>query len=133
MRSLNESLTRALSNATLHLNKIDCRKCDIKINAAKSQVICMRNASGKCARYVVPESKILKLSLNGVEIPFKSSIKYFGLNFDKLMKINNHGRILLTKAKRIIGMFYSLFYRPHLHQNTKLLLYKVAIRSALIY
>ncbi|KAI8115877.1 hypothetical protein CVS40_11974 [Lucilia cuprina] len=66
-------------------------------------------------------------------IPFKSSSKYLGVNFDKVMKFNNNGRILLTKAKRITGMLSNLLNSSHLHQISKRLLYKDAIRSALIY
>ena len=62
------------------------------INAAKSEAICIRNASEKCPRYVVPESKGIKLFLEGTEIPFKNSLKYLEITFDKLLKFNEHGR-----------------------------------------
>lgn len=41
--------------------------------------------------------------------------------------------MLLTRAKQIAGMFSNLFNSRHLPENTKLLLYKVAIRSILTY
>ena len=50
-----------------------------------------------------------------------------------MMKFNAHGRIVLTKAKRISGMFSGLMNSNYLPRNTKLLLYKVAIRSVLVY
>ena len=49
------------------------------------------------------------------------------------MKFNSHGRTVLTKARRISGMFSGLMNSRYLHQNTKLLIYKVAIRSVLVY
>lgn len=94
----------------------------IRINAAKSEAICVRNASGKCHRTVDPQSKKLKLILEGVEITFKNNIKYLGIGFDKLMKFNN-------QARTTLHTFSYTLYINHLPQNTKLLLYKVVIRS----
>lgn len=93
----------------------------------------MRNASGKCSRTVVSQSKKLHLTLEGVEISFNTTMKYLGLTFDKLLKFNIHARTTLQKAKHISGMFSYLLNNKHLPQETKLLLYKVAIRSVLIY
>ena len=131
----NKSPIQALNNAAFHLGEISAfyMKWGIKINAAKSEAICIRNPSGKCPRYVVPESKSLQLMLNGTNIPFTNSIKYLGINFDKLLKFNGHARNLLEKTKRIAGMFASLMNNTYLPKNTKLLLYKVAIRSVLCY
>lgn len=133
--SHDESPIQALNNAAFHLGLINVfyQTWGIKINAAKSEAICIRNASGKCASYVVPQSKLLQLSLNGVEIPFKSKIKYLGVNFNKLFKFNEHGRSILNRARRISGMLFSLLSSKYLPQNTKLLLYKVAIRSTIVY
>lgn len=129
------SPVQALQKATFHLGKISeyYKKWGIKINAAKSEAICIRNASGKCPRYVVPQSKSLQLTLDGIDIPFKSSLKYLGINFNKLFRFNNHARTALAKSKRICGMFSSLLNSKYLPENTKLLLYKVAIRPILIY
>ena len=130
-----QSPIEALNTAAYHLGVVNefYRTWGIRINASKSEAICLRNASGKCAKFVVPQSKLLHLSLDGVDIPFKSSIKYLGVNIDKMMKFNAHGRIVLTKAKRISGMFSGLMNSNYLPRNTKLLLYKVAIRSVLVY
>ena len=85
------------------------------------------------SRYVVPESKLLQLSLDGIDIPVKSNLKYLGVNFNNLFKFNNHARIILTKTKGICGMFSTLFNSKYLPINTKLLLYKVALRPVLLY
>lgn len=133
--SHDDSPTRALDKASTHLQIINdyYKTWGISINATKSEAICIRNASGKCPRYVVPESKLLHLFLDGAEIPFKNRLKYLGITFDKLMKFNHHGRNILSKVRRITGMFSSLLNSPYLHKNTKLLIYKVAIRSVLVY
>lgn len=126
---------QALNNAAYHLGLISAyyKTWGITINAAKSEAICIRNASGKCHRSVVPQSKSLHLSLDGIVIPFKNNIKYLGVNVSKLFKFNNHARITLQKAKRVTGMFSRILNNDHLPQNTKLLIYKVAIRSILTY
>lgn len=97
----------ALNIASTHLNLINglYRKWGIKINAAKSEAICIRNASGKCPRNVVPESKRLHLSLEGTNIPFKTSIKCLGINFGNLMKFNKHARATLQKQKKSRVLF----------------------------
>lgn len=125
----------ALRNASAHLKLINdfYKKWGIRINALKSEAICIRNASGKCPRNVVPESKLLQLSLDGVDIPFRNTIKYLGINFNNLMKFNSHARATLQKAKKIAASFAFLFNNKYLPQSTKLLLYKVAIRSLLLY
>lgn len=77
-----ESPSVALQSVELHLRKADefYSNWGIKINADKSNAICLRNASGKCKYTVVPESKKLKLALNGNEIEFKDSFKLILIN-----------------------------------------------------
>lgn len=135
INSHDNSPIRALSNTSIDLEVISTyyKKWGIKISPRKSEVICMRNASGKCQRNVVPESKYLQLSLDGIDIPFKSSLKYLGINFGNLFKFNKHARKVLAKTKGISGMFSHLFNSIYLPQNKKLRLYKVAIRPILLY
>lgn len=129
------SPSRALEKASHHLQIINTfyKTWGIHINSSKSEAICIRNASGKCPRFVVPESKNLQLFLDGTEIFFRDNIKYLGVTFNKLLKFNTHGRAVLAKVKRISGMFSKLLNSRFLPKNTKLLIYKVAIRSALMY
>lgn len=125
----------ALAKAQRHLSTLNSfyKTWGFKINARKSEAICIRNASGKGPSYVVPESKILYLLLDGVEIPFRTSIQYLGIHFNNLFKFNVHARKTLIKTKRICGMFSNLFNNKHLPDTTKLLLYKVAVRPVLLY
>lgn len=131
----NISPVMAMNDAAFHLGLISTyyKTWGVKINASKSLEICIRNASGKCARFVVPESKSLHLSLDGVDIPFSHNIQYLGLNFNMLLKFNSHARIQLQKANKLLRIITYLFNNKYHPQRTKLLLYKVVIRSALIY
>ncbi|KAI8114690.1 RNA-directed DNA polymerase from mobile element jockey [Lucilia cuprina] len=130
-----ESPQIALQHVKSHLEYVDefYSHWGIKINTAKSNAICLRNASGKCKYTVVPESKNLELLLNGSEIIFKDSVKYLGVNFNKLSKFNNHVACNLEKANRVKGAFSKLFNSKSLPVKTKLLLYKVSIRPILLY
>lgn len=125
----------ALELVKNHLSVIDdyYKSWGIKINPLKTEAICFRNASGKCPYYVVPQSKKLVLSLNGVNVQFKDKIKYLGITFNKLFKFNDHARIVKNKAIRIKGMFTKLLLNKHLNEKTKLLIYKVSIRSSILY
>lgn len=106
------------------------RKWGIKINTQK---ICFRNAAGKGPRNVVRLSKTLNISLHGSVIPFRDKIKYLGVTFNKLFKFNQYGRNAKNKRLRIKVMFVKLFINRHLSQKAKLLIYKVCIRSAILY
>lgn len=125
----------ALAKAARHLSVINdyYKTWGIKINAAKSRAICIRNPSGKCPKFVVPQSKTLELTLDGVNIPIEQSVKYLGITFDKMLKFNSHARATLQKTKKILGSFSYILNSKHLPQATKLLLYKVAIRPVLTY
>lgn len=130
-----ESPLIALQSISSYLNHVDdfYSHWGIKINTTKSKALCIRNASGKCKYTVVPESKNLKLRLNNTEIIFKDSMKYLGVNFDKLLKFNKHANYNLERANKVKGVFSRLFNNRYLPITTKLLLYKVSIRTILLY
>ena len=93
----------------------------------------MRNASGKCAYFVVPESKRLKLFLSDVEIPFKDKFKYLGIIFNKLFKFNEHGKFILNKVNQVKRYFARILVHKSLPVRTKLLIYKTCLRPVLLY
>lgn len=130
-----ESPLEALKIVSRHLYKVKdfYDYWGIKINASKSEAICLRNASGKCAYYVVPESKRLKLFLNGIEIPFRDKFKYLGIYFNKLFKFNEHAKFVLNKVYKIKGYFGRILYHKSLPIRTKLLIYKTCLRPVLLY
>lgn len=125
----------ALRKVQIHLLLIDdfYKDWGININTLKSKAICFRNASGKGPRNVLRQSKTLNLSLRGSDIPFGDQLKYLGVTLNKLFKFNQHGRIAKNKTRRIKGMFTKLLINRHLGQRSKLLIYKVCIRSAMLY
>ncbi|KAI8122778.1 RNA-directed DNA polymerase from mobile element jockey [Lucilia cuprina] len=125
----------ALERVSEHLKIIDdfYRQWGVRINPGKSEAICLRNASGKCPHYVVPLSRNLRLTLDDREIPFKDRIRYLGVEFTNLFKFNVHAREAAAKAKRVRLMFSKLLLNRHLSRESKLLIYKVSIRTILVY
>lgn len=61
----------------------------------------LRNVSGRCKYFVVPESKGLLLSINGINIPFVKSSKYLVANFNNLLRFNNQSRTSIKKARGV--------------------------------
>lgn len=133
--SHSESPTTALRQVSDHLVEVKSfyDHWGIKLNASKCEAICLRNASGKCRGFVVPESKRLKLFLDGTEICFKDNIKYLGITFDKLLKFNKHARKVISKSYQIMGSFGKILGNKNLSQNSKILLYKTSIRPVILY
>lgn len=131
----NESPIDALRDVSDHLHTVKAfyDHWGIRINISKSEAICLRNASRKCKNFVVPESKLLRLVIDGEEIPFKDTIKYLGIHFDKLFKFNKHARLVKQKAYRILGSLSRILWNRDLPRSTKLLLYKTTVRPVILY
>lgn len=133
--SHHESPILALNQVSEHLKTVKKFYDDwaVKINLSKCEAICLRNASSKCKRFVVPESKQLRLYIDNIEIPFKDNIKYLGVNFNKLLKFNKHARLVLAKSYKILGSFAKILCNKSLPVKTKLLLYKTSLRPVFLY
>jgi uncharacterized protein YlbG (UPF0298 family) len=108
-------------------------KWKININASKSEFICIRNASGKGPRRAVSQSKEVKIQINGVNVSYKSLIKYLGINFSNLFKFNSHVKETLKKANGAYSLLRPLLANIHLIPKTKTLLYKQMIKPILTY
>lgn len=133
--SHDESPIDALRKVSRHLSIVNdfYERWGVSVNASKCEAVCIRNASGKCRGFVVPESRLLRLFLSGLEIHFRDSVRYLGVRFDKLLKFNKHARTALQKSYRILGAFSKILGNKYLPTKTKLLLYKTAIRPVLLY
>jgi hypothetical protein len=108
-------------------------KWKIKVNATKSEYICIRNASGKGPKNAVQQSKQLNLKLNNVDVPYKDDINYLGIGFNYLFKFNRHAGQAINKANGAYQVIRPLMTNIHLSSNTKTLLYKQTIRPILTY
>lgn len=113
--------------------KIFYKKWGIKINVPKSECICFRNACGRGKLGAVRDSKHLVLDIEGNNIPFKTNIKYLGVNFTNLFKFNRHARLVKEKAIKVSNMLTPYLRHSSLQTKTKLLFYKTLIRPVLLY
>lgn len=133
--SSHESPIVALRFLEKHLNKINLfyKTWGIKLNVPKSELICIRNASGKGPPGVVSESRNLTVRLDGCNIQVKNKLKYLGVNFNNLLKFNPHAKITIEKARKISNMFMPFFRHKDLNSKTKLLFYKTLVRPVMNY
>jgi hypothetical protein len=130
-----ESPALALEKIKNHIQKI-CeyyKSWGISINPSKTELICIRNASGKGKKNAVKESKDLKITIENLEISVKNIVKYLGVNFNNLHKFNNHARIAINKSKKAYHLLRPLLTNKSLGVKTKLLLYKALIKPLLTF
>lgn len=74
------------------------------------------------------------LSINNSTIEWLGMVKYLGLHMDKKLTLQRHIRLVSDKASKTVKVLYSLLNRKsRLYVNSKLLLYKAAIRPMMSY
>jgi hypothetical protein len=100
----------------------------IKINAQKCESIFFTRKRkdvylpGRC------------IKLDGVDIPWKSVVRYLGLIFDKNLTFGAHTNYVLAKIKNSTRLLYSLINRKsRLDRKNKLLIYKSVFRPIISY
>jgi hypothetical protein len=112
------------------------QKWGLKINSAKSELICFRNSTTRIHRKgFANHCRHLQLKLpNDCVINTSNSIKYLGINFTERFTFNFHAYSILSKANYAMHLINPLLRRHNgLNKSTKLLLYKQLIRPILTY
>lgn len=72
--------------------------------------------------------------IGDVEIEWQNTLKYLGIIFDKKLTFKDHIQTAIAKTNAATKILYSLINRrSRLNQNSKLLLYKVALRPIITY
>lgn len=109
-------------------------KWGIRINAAKSDLMCLRRPSRGGIRSAANCRSIKIVLPNGAEIAANDKVKYLGVNFTERLKFNDHTKLTLKKANLAFHRIYPLMRKQNgLSSRTKLLLYKQLIRPIVIY
>lgn len=69
------------------------------------------------------------------EIPVltNNTVNYLGVNIDHLLRLNEHHRIQLNKAKEVYRKHYNLFYSKGLQPKAKIICYQLSIRLIITY
>lgn len=110
-------------------------KWGIKINSAKTELICLRNPATEVRSGIATKVKNLSLALpdNSIIRP-KDHVKYLGINFTERFKFNKHASLTLKKANHALSLVLPLMrVRGGLDTRTKVLLYKQLVRPILTY
>ena len=102
----------------------------IAINADKTESITFTRRS-RITRLTRPPQC---LTIDGRNVPHKSSVKYLGVTLDTKLIFRNHVDHAVQKAGRALGSLFPLLARgSRMTSTNKLLLYKQTIRPILTY
>lgn len=101
------------------------RQWKIKLNIEKTQLICISRKRQQ------PDAP---LTLLNTPIPWRDTVKYLGLTYDKRLTWNSH---LTSSRNKVIGIFTKLYpmlgRKSPLPIDLKLLIYKSHLRPILLY
>lgn len=117
-----KNLERAVRRINAHF-----RRFKMSMNESKTQVIFFTNRRTK----QLPHRNFEAVD---TEIEWSNNIKYLGLTLDRKLKFKDHITNSLTKINAATRILYSLINRKsRLNQNSKILLYKTALRPIITY
>lgn len=66
-------------------------------------------------------------------IPKKNMVKYLGVHFDHLFRLNKHHLIQISKAKDTFKSNSRIFYNTNLENKAKIICYQLLVRPLLTY
>ncbi|XP_015180765.1 PREDICTED: uncharacterized protein LOC107068640 [Polistes dominula] len=102
---------------------------NLRINPTKSETILFRKTVNEISPLTVPLIKDFSSKISDIntdtsnEIPRKDLVKYLGINFDYLLRMNKHHTIQLDKAKKAFRANAKIFYNRHMEHKAKLICY----------
>lgn len=100
----------------------------IKINPSKSQ--CIFFSKRRSPRYLPTTD----LNIRNSNIAWSDNVKYLGVVLDRKLLFSSHIEYVLQKTEKMFKIFYSILNRrSRMNLKNKLILYKVALRSILLY
>lgn len=121
-----------------HIHKLHeyYTKWGIRINTSKSELVCFRMpaSSNSRSRSAAPARHLVLRFPDGSTISSKNDAKYLGVNFNELLRFNQHSKAVLRKANFAFHRVYPLLKkRTGLSKPTKLLIYKQLLRPVISY
>jgi hypothetical protein len=100
-------------------------KWRLKINSVKTMAILFNKRQTK---------NCPKLSIQGHQIPWSTSVKYLGVTLDRNLTFRQHMQKTVTKATRTRGMLYPILNRKSpIPLKVKLQIYKTYIKPIITY
>lgn len=111
----------------------------MKINPLKCETIVFRRPVNHIKASTNRKIKHFKISVTdrntntSSEIPNKTAVKYLGVTFDHLLRMNTHHKLQITKAKKTIKANARIFYNRNLENKAKIICYQLLVRPIMTY
>lgn len=120
--------------------KYHCYKLwNLKMNPNKSESILFRKTFNDITPPTVLLIKTFNITItdNSTEekfpIPNKEVVKYLGINFDYLFRMNKHHAIQLNKAKKAFRANSKIFYNRHIEPVAQLICYQLSVHPIMFH
>ncbi|CAI6365386.1 unnamed protein product [Macrosiphum euphorbiae] len=121
--SINFAIIRLQRHVTTTTDWI--QKWRLKLNTLKTVCILFGNRRKAPAR---------KIEILGQQIDWKNKTSYLGVTLDKAMRLHEHVKPCIRKAKQARGALYTILNsRSLISLPTRLLIYKLYIKPILLY
>lgn len=137
IEQINEKLNKLLNETNKHyLN------WNLKINPAKCESILFRKTVNEIPFTTVQKLKTFKLSIKNTSedniteefiIPQNEIVRYLGVYFDYLIRMNEHHKIQLNKARKAVKANSRIFYNTALEDRAKIICYLLLVRPVNAY
>lgn len=127
-----------LTNLTNSVNK-EYLRWNLKLNPIKSESILFRKTVNEISHKKVLQIKDYHITLHNTEhnptvvIPNKKIVKYLGVHLDYLLRMNEHHKIQLKKAKESWMINHRIFRNQSMEPRAKVICYMLLIRPVLTY
>lgn len=131
-------ITRHLHRLVNNINEYYI-KWNLKINPTKSELIYFRKTVNHIPFTTVQQLKTQKITITNpsnqenTEIPRKNSVKYLGVIFDHLIRMNEHHTIQLRKAEAAFKINSKRFHNKNIECKAKIICYQLLVRPIITY
>lgn len=112
---------------------------NLRINPAKSEAILFRKTVNQIPFYTVKKLKNFKINISdpgsneSIAIPTKNLVKYLGIKFDYLIRMNDHHTSQLKKARNALKANARIFHNRNLERKAKIICYQLLVRPIISY
>ncbi|CAG5073549.1 Protein of unknown function [Cotesia congregata] len=120
--------------------KYHCYKSwNLKMNPDKSETILFRKTVNEITPPTVLLIKNFQITITDNDtgekfnIPNKDMVKYLGVHFDYLIRMNKHHAIQLKKGKNAFRANSRIFYDRNIQTKAKLICYQLLVRPIISY
>lgn len=109
------------------------------MNPDKSETILFTKTVNEISPLTVPHIKTFQIIITDRDnrqrfvIPNQEIVKYLGVHFDYLLRMNKHHKIQLAKARKAFRANSRIFFDRNIQSKAKLICYQLLIRPIITY